>query len=99
MNAAIEFWWPSSNALNDLVVEEAESGFTLSAPNDTECGEWLAHWNQSKEHQKIFNEAFTDVLGDYIKILETENGKTEAISNEQSNHRGETEENCAGVLP
>jgi hypothetical protein len=98
MEPVVEFWWPTPSAFDDLVVEENEQGFTLSAPDDTECGEWLAHWNQSEEHQEIFNQAFTDVLMDHIKTLETENGKTEAISDEQSNHRGETEENCAGVL-
>ena len=74
----LTMWWPAPEVLNDLSVDDAEDGFTLSAPNDTECGEWLAHWNQSEEHQKVFHQAFTEVLENYLKHLTNEDGKTES---------------------
>jgi hypothetical protein len=68
-----EFFWPSPEALEDLMVEDAEEGFTLIAPDDTECGEWLAYWNQSPEHIELFTEELTASLTSYI---ETINGKS-----------------------
>lgn len=72
-------WWPSSKALENLTVEDAEHGFTLSAPDHTECGEWLAYWNQSKDHQKVFSDSFSQMLKDHLDFLETKNGKTETV--------------------
>ena len=73
-----EFWWPNPGAFDDLTVEDTEGGFTLEAPDDTECGEWLAHWNQSPEHIELFTEAFTQALKNNLDFLE-EHGQTEEL--------------------
>ena len=78
-----EFFWPSPEALEDLMVEDAEEGFTLIAPDDTECGEWLAHWNQSPEHIKLFTEAFTEALKNNLDTLLEEHGQTENLTDGQ----------------
>jgi hypothetical protein len=82
-------WWPSPEAIESLFVEDAENGFILSAPDNTECGAWLQYWNQTEEHQKIFEEAFVEMLRSYLNKLDNENGKTEAISDQQSGDRAE----------
>jgi hypothetical protein len=79
---SLTMWWPSPEAFDNLTVEDAETGFTLSAPDNTECGEWLAHWNQTEEHQKVFNEAFNDSLKSYLSNVKSQDGETEAISDE-----------------
>jgi hypothetical protein len=75
-----EFWWPSPEAFDDLTVEDAEEGFTLEAPDDTECGEWLAYWNQSSEHIELFTEEFTKCLQNHIDTTLEEHGQTQDIS-------------------
>jgi hypothetical protein len=67
-----EFWWPSPEAFDDLTVEDAEGGFTLIAPDDSECGEWLAHWNQSPEHFELFTNEFTKTLTSYVETIDGE---------------------------
>lgn len=69
-----EIWWPSPEALNDLVVEDSEEGFTLSAADGTECANWLGYYNQTKELQEQFTAAFTEALMNYIKQLEDKDG-------------------------
>ena len=73
-----EFFWPSPEAFDDLTVEDADEGFTLTAPDETECGEWLAYWNQSPEHIELFTEAFTQALKNNLDLLE-EHGQTEEL--------------------
>ena len=68
-----DFFWPSPEAFDDLIVEETEEGFTLTAPDDTECGEWLGYWNQTPEHLELFTEEFIKTLTSHI---ETINGQT-----------------------
>ncbi len=58
-----EMWWPSPEAFEDLTVEDAEHGFDLSAPDDTECGEWLAFWNQDEAHHKILAKMKSSLTG------------------------------------
>jgi hypothetical protein len=75
----IEFWWPHPNAFEDLTVEDAEEGFTLSAPDDSECGEWLSYWSQDEAHHKVFETEFIQVLTHYAnKTLET-HGENEVL--------------------
>jgi len=74
-----EFWWPNPGAFDDLTVEDTEEGFTLEAPDDTECGEWLAYWNQSPEHVECFTEAFIQALKNNLDLLE-EHGQTEEFT-------------------
>ncbi len=95
----IEMWWPSPEAFEDLTVEDAEYGFDLSAPDGTECAEWLAHWAQDEAHHKVFEVQFIKVLSDYAnKILNT-NGENQVQSDGQDSNRVEAEEECPGVLP
>ncbi len=82
-------WWPSPEAFNDLTVEDAENGFTLSAPDDTECGEWLAFWSQDESHHMVFEKEFTEVIKHYTNQTLEQHGETEAISDEQDCNRTE----------
>ena len=75
-----EFFWPSPEAFDDLTVEDSEEGFTLTAPDETECGEWLAYWNQSPEHIELFTEAFTEALKNNLDTLLEEHGPTQSVS-------------------
>ena len=73
------FWWPHPDAFNDLTVEDVESGFELSAPDDTECGEWLAYWDQDEAHHEVFQTEFIRCLTDHAnKTLET-HGENQSI--------------------
>ena len=78
-----EFWWPSLEAFDNLTVEDAEEGFTLTAPDDTECGEWLAYWNQSPEHLELFTEAFTQALKNNLDTILGQDGQTENLTDGQ----------------
>ena len=91
-----DFWWPSPEAFNDLTVEDAEGGFTLIAPDDSECGEWLAHWNQSPEHHELFTKEFTKNLLNYLEEID---GQTERLTNGQHRDSKQAEDVGAGSLP
>ena len=68
----IEFWWPHPDAFEDLTVEETEGGLiTLSAPDDSEFGEWLEHWNQSPEHLELFTKKLIESLTNYADFILT----------------------------
>ena len=75
-----EFFWPSPEAFDDLTVEDTDEGFTLTAPDDSECGEWLAYWNQSPDHIELFTEEFTKVLKNYADFILEEHGQTEKLT-------------------
>jgi hypothetical protein len=91
-----EFWWPSPEAFDDLTVEDNEEGFTLDAPDNTECGEWLAYWNQSSEHIELFTEAFTECLQNHIDTTLEENGQTEELTDGLHQDGEQAENVCAG---
>jgi hypothetical protein len=94
-----EMWWPSPSAFDDLTVEDAENGFDLSAPDDTECGEWLAFWAQDEAHHKIFEDEFTAVLRNYAnKVLET-HGKDEDLPDWENSDSVQTEDVGPGSQP
>ena len=78
-----EFWWPSPEAFDDLTVEDNEEGFTLDAPDNTECGEWLAYWNQTPEHIELFTEEFIKCLQNHIDTTLEQHGQTEELFDEQ----------------
>jgi len=61
-----EFWWPLPGAIDDLTVEETEGGFTLSAPDDTECAAWLQHWNATEERREVFQAEFETALTNFV---------------------------------
>ena len=91
-----EFWWPDPSAFDDLTVEDAEEGFTLTAPDDTECGEWLAYWNQSPEHLEPFTEAFTQALKNNIDTTLEKHGQTKEFTNGLHEDGVKTEDVSAG---
>lgn len=70
-------WWPHPDSFNDLIVEENEGGFALSAPDGTPCGEWLWYYSQSEELTEKFNDAFVKVLADHLNYLKEKNGSKE----------------------
>ena len=87
-----KMWWPDPSAFDDLTVEDAESGFDLSAPDDSECGQWLNYWSQDEEHHKFFEQQFIQVLIEHAERTLEQHGKTEAVSYEQSSDRGKAKE-------
>ncbi len=96
---SLEMWWPSPEAFEDMVVEDAEHGFDLSAPDDTECGEWLAYWNQDEAHHKIFEEEFITVLRHYANRLLENHGENEELPDGGTEDRSETQDECSGSQP
>lgn len=94
----LAMWWPHPSALDDLTVEDAENGFDLSAPDNTECGQWLGYWNQSEEHKKFFTEEFKKALLEYANQTLEQHGKAEAIPDQQSGSGVQTQENSSGSL-
>ena len=94
----LEMWWPHPDAFQDLEVTETDDGWQLSAPDNSELGDWLAFWSQDEAHHTFFEKTFIDTLLSHIKTLDLEHGKAEAISDEQSDHRGETKENPSGAV-
>ncbi len=72
-----DIWWPSKRALNDLTIDEIEGGFTLSAPDGTECADWLGYYNSTDELRELFNAAFVRALTEYIQKLEQDGGQVE----------------------
>jgi len=96
---ATEWWWPSPEAFDDLVVEDTENGFDLSAPDDSECGDWLSYWNQDEEHHKFFEHEFTEVLRTYAQSILNEHGKDEVLPDGSQGDREQAEKHLAGELP
>ena len=94
-----EFWWPNPGAFDDLTVEDTEEGFTLEAPDDTECGEWLAHWNQSPEHIELFTEAFTEALKNNLDTILGQDGQTEELTDGQQHDPEQAEDVGTGSQP
>jgi hypothetical protein len=82
-----DFWWPHPDSLKDLVVEEVDHGFDLSAPDDSECGQWLAYFTSTPELNQLFQEKFIESLLNYIESLD--NGQVE----NQPDRKGS---DCAG---
>ena len=91
-----EFWWPSPEAFDDLVVEDSDEGFTLDAPDSAECGDWLTYWNQSPDHIELFTEEFTKVLKNYVDFILEENGQTKEFTDGLHEDGVKTEDVSAG---
>jgi len=79
-----EFWWPSPEAFEDLKVEDTDSGFTLEAPDNTECGEWLSYWNHTEERHELFEKEFIKTLRNYLELID---GQTEKLTDRQHQDR------------
>jgi hypothetical protein len=88
-------WWPHSTALSDLTVEETETGLNFSAPDDTECGAWLAYFSQTAELREEFGREITTIL---IKHHDEINGESK-IPNRAERDRVRKEEDCSGAIP
>lgn len=98
IETTLEMWWPHPDSFHDLNVVDIEGGWQLSAPDDTEMAAWLSYWNQDEEHHRFFQVEFIAALLAHVKKLDLEHGKAEAVSDEQSDHRGETQEECSGSV-
>jgi hypothetical protein len=94
-----EFFWPSPEAFDDLTVEDTEEGFTLTAPDETECGEWLAYWNQSPEHIELFTGAFTEALKNNLDTILGQDGQTEELTDGQQRDPEQAENVGTGSQP
>lgn len=94
----LEMWWPHPNAFQDLEITDTEEGWQLAAPDESELGAWLEFWSQDEDHHAFFEREFLGALLDHVNKLQSEHGQAEAIVDEQSDHRGETEENPPGSV-
>ena len=97
-----EMWWPSPEAFEDLTVTDIETGWQLSAPDDTELAEWLTYWSQDEEHHEFFQTVFVKALTEYANLVIDDleqNGKTQVQLDEQSSNREQAQEVSPGALP
>jgi hypothetical protein len=67
-----DFWWPSLEVFYDITVEDTEEGWSLSAPDESEAGKWLAHYNSTEELHAQFNQELMKALMDHVKHCNTE---------------------------
>ena len=97
MNQANEptIWWPHPSALDDLSVTETKNGFELDAPVGTECGDWLDYFNETEERREVFQEAFIQMLKDYIQLLD---GQNQVQPDEQDQDRSGCQEDGSGPI-
>ena len=79
-----QFWWPDLESLEDLVVEDTEEGFLLSAPDGTLCSDWLAYWSESPKREAIFSQEFQKVLLNHLNTLTENDGESTLL--EQQNY-------------
>ena len=94
----LTMWWPDPSAFDDLTIEDAEHGFDLSAPDGTECADWIAHWNQDEEHHKFFKEEFVKSIIEHAKRTLEQHGKDQDQHDQQSDHRGEAQDDVSGTV-
>ena len=90
----IRMWWPDPKALQDLVVEETEHGFELSAPDDSECGYWLRYFTETEELKQEFQNELETCLLNYIKVHD---GKNE-VADQSESDCSSGKENGSGSL-
>jgi hypothetical protein len=67
-----EFWWPNPDSFYEVVVEDTEEGFALTAPDKSEAGQWLAYYNSTEELHAQFNQELIKALMDRVKHCNTE---------------------------
>ena len=96
-----EIWWPHPSAFDDLTVdfEDEESGgaiIHLSAPDGTECADWLQYFQETPERKAAFEREFLKSLLQHIQRLE--DGQTEIQPDEQSSDCVDREENSTGTV-
>ena len=92
---------PSPESFDDLTVTDTETGWELSAPDDTELAEWLSYWSQDEEHHAFFERTFHSILAYHAETvlsnLET-NGKNEDVPVGGHTDPEQAEEHLAGEL-
>jgi len=74
-----DFWWPHPDSFSEIVIEDTEEGFTFSAPNESEAGQWIAYYNSTEELQAQFGKEFKKALMnnlEYCESQETPNDNT-----------------------
>lgn len=76
-------WYPSPGAFDDLTVTDTEQGFELSAPDGTECADWLGYYNSTEELHEEFEREFVAMLTEHARRLEADGSK------EQDAERGQ----------
>lgn len=96
-----EIWWPHPSAFDDLSVEvldEEDGGaqINLSAPDGSECGDWLSYFQETEERRAAFERAFLQALRDQITMLE--NGKVQELPDEQGPDRSGGQEDQPGSV-
>jgi hypothetical protein len=96
-----EIWWPHPSALDDLSVEftDEEDGGSLihlSAPDGSECANWLSYFNETEKRRAAFERAFIQSILDQITMLE--NGKTQGIPDEQARDHSGGQEDQPGTV-
>jgi hypothetical protein len=96
-----EIWWPHPGALDDLSVEftdEEEGGslIHLSAPDGTECADWLSYFNETEERRAVFERAFIQSILDQITMLK--HGEIERITDQQAGNHPSGEEDLPGSV-
>ena len=88
------FWWPGIESLEDLVVEDTNEGFLLSAPDGTLCSDWLEYWSETPEREAIFSREFQKALLDHLNRTLEQHGESTLL--EQQNDSGDPQEVGAG---
>ena len=89
------FWWPGIESLEDLVVEHAEEGFLLSAPDGTLCSDWLAYWSETPEREAIFSREFQKALLDHANQILEQHGES-TLNKQQQDDSSDPQEVGAG---
>ena len=97
-----DWWMPSPESFDDLTVTDTETGWELSAPDDTELAEWLSYWSQDEEHHAFFERTFLSILTYHAETvlsnLET-NGKNEDVPVGGHPHSKQAENDVPGAQP
>jgi len=88
-------WWPHPDAFSDLTVEDTEGGWEFSAPDESECGQWLSFYSQSEELSEEFQR---EVISCLLNHCDKINGESK-IPNRTERDRVHQEEDSSGAVP
>ena len=94
-----DWWMPSPESFDDLTVTDTETGWELSAPDDTELAEWLSYWSQDEEHHAFFERTFLSILTDHAELVIENYGKNEDVPVGGHTDPEQAEDECPRVLP
>jgi hypothetical protein len=65
------FWWPHPDSFSELTVKDSEDGWELSAPDESEVGDWISYYSSTEELKTQFNHEFLKALVERVKDYET----------------------------